>query len=95
MAIPSGTNLIAAPISGGTGPFTYSWSFSSTSSPDFTGVILTTPSYTTATNIDAVTVADPAENELLVCTTRCKVTDSTGLVAYAYFSIFKYAAPAP
>jgi len=92
MAVPSGTNLIAAPIAGGTGPFSYLWSFSSVNTivGGIAGFSMATPTYTTPTNIDAVTVADPNAGELLVCTARCKVTDSTGLVTYAYFSIFKF-----
>ena len=98
MAPPSGIPLIASPLTGGVAPFSYSWSFSSRNTPGsfFGGLTVITPTFATATNAQTVSVTAPLSSELLVCSVRCKITDSTGgvsnpatnLVTYAYFDLF-------
>jgi MinD superfamily P-loop ATPase len=103
MAPIAGISLQAAPTVGGVAPFSYQWSFSSmTTVPMTLGALTTiTPTFATVTTNFTVGVTAPLTNQLLACTVRCKVTDSTGgtgnpvtnLVTYAYYNLFVTAPP--
>lgn len=86
---PTVTGTVAAAVSGGLAPFTYSWSviaFDGPSSPSFSASTAAT------TNI---TQTGLAPNQLATVTLQVVVTDSTGQTAsvqfLAYFTNFNFA----